>query len=263
MSNPAAIGMFDSGLGGLSVWLETQKLLPRESIIYYADSLNCPYGNRTEEEIYKLSAGITEFLLARGCKIIVVACNTATSAAIAKLRENYDVPFVGMEPAVKPAAALTKTGNIAVLATRGTISGKKLKETTEQFAIGVQVHTCVGEGLVELVERGKSDSKEAEDLLRQYIEPLLDKKVDQLVLGCTHYPFLSNAIRRISAEQINLIDPAPAVARRIQQLLDEFNIASDHKNPEYSFFTSGDSSLMASFLKNIRIPVADPVIKQV
>ncbi|MEZ4772670.1 MAG: glutamate racemase [Bacteroidia bacterium] len=241
--NPSPIGIFDSGLGGLSVWKEVKIACPSESLIYYADSGNCPYGSRPPEEIIHLSSEITQFLLRKHCKLIVVACNTATAAAIAHLRANFSVPFVGIEPALKPAAQLTKTGHIGVLATRGTFAGAHYQRTKEKFASKVEVHIQIGEGLVELVENNQANTPEAETLVRRYIGPMLDAGVDQIVLGCTHYPFLLPVMERVAGDRANIINPAPAVARQVVSQLEQLGLAAPEENqPEYSFFSSGDSA---------------------
>ncbi|MEZ4827869.1 MAG: glutamate racemase [Bacteroidia bacterium] len=239
--NPAPIGIFDSGLGGLSVWNEVKKRCPAESLIYYADSGNCPYGSRPPEEIVRLSTDITRFLLAKGCKMIVVACNTATAAAIARLRQSFSVPFVGIEPALKPAAELTRTGHIGVLATRGTFAGAHYQRTKEKFASHVDVHIQVGEGLVEIVENNQRDTPEAETLVRKYIEPMLEAGVDQIVLGCTHYPFLLPVMEKVAAGKAHIINPAPAVARQVAHQIALHNLAAPVENhAEYTFYSSGD-----------------------
>lgn len=219
MTDSRPIGFFDSGVGGLSVWREVVRRLPHEATIYFADSAHCPYGPRPAAEVRALSAAITRFLLREGCKLIVVACNTASAAALESLRAGFDVPIVGMEPALKPAAEATQTGHVGVLATEGTFNGYLFKNTTERHASGVTVHVQVGEGLVEQVESGQLDTPETERLLRQYLEPLLAAKVDQIALGCTHYPLLLPLIERIVAGRAQTIDPAQAVARQVQRML--------------------------------------------
>lgn len=242
--------MFDSGLGGLSVWKEVTKLLPRESVVYFADSGNCPYGTRSEEEITQLCRRIVDHLLSKGCKLIVVACNTATSAAIAQLRSEYNVPFIGMEPAVKPAALHTRTGNIGILATQGTLNGKLFNETKNRFAENVQVHMQVGHGLVELVEKGMNESPEAEEALRKYIGPMIDNNVDHIVLGCTHYPFLEKLIHKIAGSKMTILDPAPAVALQTRRKLEEFDLLADASHSaRYSFYTTGDELIMNEFAR--------------
>ncbi len=235
----ANIGVFDSGLGGLWILKYLEQEMPDYNFIYYADQVHLPYGSKTPDEITKFSSDIVDFLLSKDCKIIVIACNTATSAAISTLRTKYDVPFVGIEPAIKPASELSKTKHIGVLATKVTAEGQKLQDSIEQYAQDVEVHTVIGYGLVELVEEGKADSDEAEMLLREYLEPLLNKNIDQIVLGCTHYAFLINRIKKIVGDKVNIIDPAPAVVKRVKQLIEENNIppSGNKKGPEV--FTSG------------------------
>lgn len=235
------IGIFDSGLGGLSVWKEIAKQLPHESLLYYADSAHCPYGPRSAEEIIELTSRITAYLLEHDCKLIVVACNTATAAAIQHLRQQYQVPFVGMEPAVKPAALHTRSRHIAVLATAGTFKGKLYRETMQRYADGVQVHIQVGKGLVELVEQGKLYSDETRQLLHTYLDPMLEVGIDQLVLGCTHYPFLRPLIEEIVGVEVAVIDPAPAVAKQVQRILAESDLQADSTAvPRYRFATNGE-----------------------
>lgn len=249
------IGVFDSGLGGLSVWLELAKILPNEDIIYYADSGNCPYGNRPKSEIIELSIRNTEFLLSKGAKIIVIACNTATGAAIKILRERFDVPFIGMEPAVKPAALRTKTGNIGVLATKGTLESERFKKTKNTYAKGVTVYMKVGKGLVEVVENQLIETDETYELLKKYVQPMLDNQVDKIVLGCTHYPFLAPVFDRLLPENVAVINPAPAVAKQTLRQLKKFKLQSKTKGetPNYEFHTSGNEQLLANFLKYINI----------
>ncbi len=234
------IGIFDSGLGGLSVWKEVAKQLPHESLLYYADSAHCPYGPRSADEIIELTSRITAYLLEQECKLIVVACNTATAAAIQHLRRQYPVPFVGMEPAVKPAALHTQSGHIGVLATAGTFKGRLYRETTQRYADGVTVHIQVGKGLVELVEQGKLYSDETRQLLHTYLDPMLEVGIDQLVLGCTHYPFLRPLIEEIVGVGVAVIDPAPAVAKQVQHILMESDMQADSTAvPRYRFATNG------------------------
>jgi len=213
------IGIFDSGSGGLSVYREIVKLLPRERYIYYSDNANCPYGEKSCEFIIERARNITRLLLDKGCSIIVVACNTATAAAIATLRREFpDIPFVGMEPAVKSAALETRSGVIGVLATAGTLRASKYLETKEKYTEGLKVVEHVGEGFVELVERGELDGAAAEKTVRASLAPLLEAGADTIVLGCTHYPFLLPVIERISGPDVRIIDPAPAAARHLASL---------------------------------------------
>lgn len=243
------IGVFDSGAGGLSVMAELVKLLPNESIIYFADSANCPYGPKSPDKIIELSDCITRFLIDKGCKIIVVACNTATAAAIDHLRETFNIPFIGMEPAIKPASLNTKTKSIGVLATAGTFKGRLYIETSKKYASDVNVCYQVGEGLVELVESGKAQSSEAEVLLRKYLEPMLDCNIDHLVLGCTHYPFLKPVLEKVLPSGIEVIDPAPAVARQTKKILQENDILSNSKqNPTLTFNSSSDTAILKALI---------------
>ncbi|MBR1960457.1 MAG: glutamate racemase [Bacteroidales bacterium] len=218
------IGIFDSGTGGLSVFKEIRKLLPEERYIYFSDNAHCPYGEKSREYIIERSREITRFLLDKGCDIIVVACNTATAAAIAVLREEFPVRFIGMEPAVKPAVKSTRTGVVGVLATAGTLKADKYLNTREKFSEGVKITEHVGQGFVELVEKGCLTGREAEDVVRASLKPLLDEGADRIVLGCTHYPFLWDTIAKIASElyperEIEIIDPAPAVARHLLETM--------------------------------------------
>ena len=223
----AVIGIFDSGSGGLSVYRELVKTLPAERYIYYSDAANCPYGEKSALFIRRRARFITEFLLDKGADVIVVACNTATAAAIATLRAEYpDVPFVGMEPAVKPAALGTKSGVIGVLATAGTLKASKYLNTRGLYDSDVRVVEHVGQGFVELVENGILDGPEAESTVRASLQPLLDEGADIIVLGCTHYPFLRPVIERIAGPGVQVIDPAPAVARQTLRLLEQHGIST-------------------------------------
>ena len=250
--NTHPIGVFDSGVGGLSVWQEIVKILPHESIVYLADNAHCPYGPRPEAEIIALCEKNVDFLLSHHCKLIVVACNTATAAAIEALRSKYDIPFVGMEPAIKPAALHSRTGKIGVLATQGTLNGKLFKTTSDKYARHLEVQVQIGHGLVEVVETGKATSEEAEHLLRKYLEPMLENGVDQIVLGCTHYPFLLPLIRKISGNRVNIIDPAGAVARQAQRILAEKHLKTHAAQvPFYRFFATGDTTVLKSMVVRI------------
>jgi len=213
------IGVFDSGVGGLSVWRELYKEFPGETYLYVSDSGYCPYGPKSREEVIERAVAITEFLISNGAEIIVVACNTATAAAINHLRSHYTIPFVGMEPAVKPAALNTRTGAIGVLATKGTFKGELYLRTLHKFASNATVLEQVGEGLVELVENGETDTPQARKLIGKYIRPMLEQNADHIVLGCTHYPFLENLIREFAGEGVEIVNPAPAIARRAGEVL--------------------------------------------
>lgn len=242
-SNP--IGIFDSGLGGLTVWSEVRRQLSNEDVIYFADSLNCPYGHKTAEEIVRLARKIVDGMLAEGCKLIVVACNTATAAAIDDLRKSYPIPFVGMEPAIKQAALNTRSGKVGVLATKGTFDGRLYKETSRKYARNVDVMVQVGDGLVELVEANEYMGSKAQPLLEKYITPMLEHGVDQIVLGCTHYPFFKPQIEKMVGPGVTVIDPAPAVARRVNDVLSDAQIrnTADHRGTDIFLSSAGTDAL--------------------
>lgn len=253
MYDSCPIGVFDSGTGGLSVLKELVIDLPFESFIYFADSANCPYGSKSQDEIIKLSTTIVDFLVENQCKAVVVACNTATAAAIDFLRANYNLPFIGMEPAVKPAALNTKTKSIGVLATAGTFKGRLYIETSHKYAADVKVCYQVGEGLVELVEQGKLDSLEAVSLLKHYTQPMLDCNIDQLVLGCTHYPFFKPLLKTILPDNVTVVDPAPAVSKQVVRVLNEKGLLQNKltKNLDYKFYSSGSTIVLKTLVNTI------------
>lgn len=238
--NNSPIGVYDSGLGGLTVWRELRKVLPDESLVYLGDGKNCPYGSKPREAIRQLAAEAVAALVAAGCKMVVVACNTATAAAIEYLRRQYaPMPIVGMEPAVKPACLNTRSGVVGVLATERSLDGEMFRRTAARYADGIEILTAAGTGFVELVERDLEASPEAEACVGRVLTPLLDRGADQIVLGCTHYPFLRPAIERIAAGRgAAIVDPPPAVARRVVHLLDQFGLrAVEGHEPRYEFRT--------------------------
>jgi len=248
------IGVFDSGVGGLSVWRELIKILPDSPFIYVSDSAFCPYGFRTQEEIIKRTKSITEFLISKRVSIIVIACNTATAAAIDTLRKDYDISFIGMEPAIKPAAIHSKTGVIGVLATQGTFKGKLYHKTLDRFASDITVIEQVGAGLVELVEAGKIHGKKTKDLLKKYLDPMIAAKADHIVLGCTHYPFLIDEIKKITGENIVIVDPAPAVAQHVfNTLVQSGQISNKILDPSHqtTFFSTGSTKNLEKMAKSI------------
>jgi glutamate racemase len=231
------------------VWQAVVRRLPHEATVYVADSANCPYGRRPTDEITALSRAIAHFLLQHDCKLMVVACNTASAAALDTLRAEFSLPIVGMEPAVKPAAAATRTGHVGVLATAGTLQGHLFKNTSHHYANGVKVHEQIGAGLVELVEAGELDTPAAETLLRQYVEPMLVAGVDQIALGCTHYPLLLPLIERIAQGRATVIDPAAAVARQVERVLSRHNLlAAPPHQTEHQFFTTGHPPVLQQFI---------------
>lgn len=247
------LGVFDSGLGGLSVVAEIVARLPNERMVYYADSGNCPYGPRPVEEICLLAAQATEFLLTHHAKLIVIACNTATSAAVAYLRARYSVPFVAMVPAVKPAAERSHGRRVGVLATQATLQTQTYSELVERFAHDITLCEVAGPELVELVECGELDGSRTESILRRVIDPMLAQGIDTLVLGCTHYPFLRPAIERVVGPSVEIIDTGAPVARQVARVLDRHNLAALHPftGPRLHFYTTGDSTLVAPIARRL------------
>jgi len=242
--NDAPIGVFDSGLGGMSVLRDMVRRLPHENFIYVADSGHCPYGGKSQQQIIARAVAITDFLLGRGAKLIVVACNTATVAAVEYLRANYSGGFVGMEPAVKPAVALTRSGVVGVLATVATLSGEKLHKLIDRHAGSVRIITQPCPGLPERVEAGELESAETRVLVERYTAPLLASGADVMVLGSTHYPFLRPLIQQVVGPEVKLLDTGEAVARRVESVLkgegNGEDLRADRLGPgEVEWFTSG------------------------
>jgi len=248
------IGLFDSGIGGTSIWKEVVKLLPNENTIYLADSKNAPYGEKSSEEIIALSVKNTEFLLSKGCKLIIVACNTATTNAIDYLRKNYTIPFIGIEPAIKPAALLSKTGAIGILATKGTLSSKLFEKTTKEYTKNITTIEQDGEGLVPLIEEGKLNSPEINELLTAYLKPMLNFNIDHLVLGCTHYPYLIPQIKKIIGENITIIDSGEAVAKQTKAILEKHNLLSTSTNKSrHQFYTNSETKVLKEILNDVSV----------
>ncbi|MCI2229019.1 glutamate racemase [Polaribacter sp. MSW13] len=235
-SNNLPIGVFDSGVGGTSIWKEIASLLPNENIIYLSDSKNAPYGEKSKQEIIDLSIKNTEFLLKLNCKIIVVACNTATTNAIKVLREKYTQPFIGIEPAIKSAALKTKTNTIGILATKGTLNSELFEKTSNSLGHRISIIEKVGKGLVELIEKGKLHSNEMTNLLSSYIKPMLQNNVDCLVLGCTHYPYLISQIREIVGDTVQIIDSGEAVAKQTKNILTKYKLLNKSKQESFHQF---------------------------
>ena len=249
--NKNPIGIFDSGVGGLSIWKDINQLLPNESTIYIADSSNAPYGEKSKKKITELSIKNTELLLAQNCKLIVVACNTATTNSIKKLRETYPIPFIGIEPATKHAAINTKTGKIGILATKGTLASELFLNTSEKYRGDIEIIETIGTGLVAKIESGNLDN--AEPLLREYLQPMINKNVDNIVLGCSHYPFLSSVIKRIIPPGVTIIDSGEAVAKQTENILKDSNILNSTESPaEHLFYTNAKHDILEMFLKKIR-----------
>jgi glutamate racemase len=244
------IGVFDSGVGGISVLRAIRQQMPEESIIYFGDQGHVPYGPRSMEQIQAFSEAIARFLLEQDAKLIVVACNTASAAALTYLRQKFpDVPFVGMEPAVKPAAEHTQTGNVGVLATPATFQGALYASVVERFANGVQIYQDTCPGLVQQIERGNLQGQETRRILETALRPMLEKNIDTVVLGCTHYPFVIPLIQQIVGDTVRVIDPAPAVAKQTGRVLEAMRwrrVSGSGGNVR--FYTSGDPEALASLL---------------
>ncbi|MCA6423549.1 MAG: glutamate racemase [Flavobacterium sp.] len=250
MNNNNPIGLFDSGIGGTSIWREIHELLPNENTIYLADSKNAPYGQRSKEEIVGLSMKNTEFLLEQNCKIIVVACNTATTNAIKELRAKYSVPFIGIEPAIKPAATLSKTQTIGILATAGTLNSELFHQTAQQFQ-NTRIIEQIGHGLVPIIENGEMKSPEMNKLLKKYLQPMIEANIDYLVLGCSHYPYLIPQIKKILPESIKIIDSGEAVARQTKNILEErIGFNNQLEKSTQVFYTNSNPQVLNSILKN-------------
>lgn len=248
MTKTAPIGIFDSGVGGTSIWKEIHELLPKEHTIYLADSINAPYGEKPKEEIIRLSFKNTERLLSMGAKIIVVACNTATTNAIKELRSSFNVPFIGIEPAIKPAATQTRTKVIGILATKGTLSSELFARTSDLYSKNTRVIEVVGHGLVNAIESGNKDSPATNALLLDLLQPMIREDIDYLVLGCSHYPYLIPNLKNILPESVKIIDSGRAVARQTKVVLEERDLLSDSLVEAPQFFTNGDPSILKNLI---------------
>ncbi|WP_103069967.1 glutamate racemase [Aquimarina sediminis] len=250
MNHP--IGIFDSGVGGTSIWKEITTLLPYENTVFLADSKYAPYGKRSKDEIISLSIKNTEKLLELNCKIIVVACNTATTNAIKTLRSTYDIPIIGIEPAIKPAAIHTKTKKVGVLATKGTLSSQLFTETSDLYAQNIEVIEVIGSGLVELIEDGKINSKEMYQLLHSYVTPMIQKNIDYLVLGCTHYPYLIPILKKMLPDKITIIDSGEAVAKQTKNILTTNDLLQSDTITlgVHKLYTNGNASVLKDILHN-------------
>lgn len=251
MNTQQPIGLFDSGVGGTSIWKEVHALLPYESTVYLADSKNAPYGKKSKDEIIALSKKNTEFLLEANAKLIIVACNTATTNAIKVLRESYDIPFIGIEPAIKPAALYSQTQKIGILATKGTLNSELFHQTVQNYS-QVKIIEQVGHGLVELIENGNLYSTEMTQLLKSYVQPMIDENIDYLVLGCTHYPYLIPQIKEILPKHIKIIDSGEAVARQTKYILEQNQLIQKEPNTAlfHHFFINNPPEVMQNLLGN-------------
>ncbi len=260
MTRPAAIGVFDSGVGGLSVLRAIQKQLPSQPVIYFADQAHVPYGARPLEEVRQFCEDISRFLYRQGARLIVVACNTASAAALYPLRAAFpQIPFVGMEPAVKPAAEQTHTGVVGVIATPATFQGALYASVVERFAHGVTILQDTCPGLVQQIEAGDLDGPVTRSILEKALHPMLAQNIDTVVLGCTHYPFVIPLIQQITGPSVRVIDPAPAVARQVERMLTQHELTAPPGNPgSVRYYTSAPAQALSSMLPrliNVQAPV--------
>ena len=248
MSKNKPIGIFDSGVGGTSIWKEIHHLLPLEHTIYLADSANAPYGERPPEEIVRLSIKNTEKLLEMGAKIIVVACNTATTNAISILRSSYDIPFIGIEPAIKPAALHSKAKCIGILATKGTLSSALFARTSDLYSKENKIIEVVGRGLVEQIEKGQKDSPFLKEMLTELLDPMIEAGIDHLVLGCSHYPYLIPILKKILPPHVQIIDSGMAVAKQTKVVLQSLDLLTAQQLHIPEFFTNGDPNVLKQII---------------
>jgi glutamate racemase len=252
MSLANSIGFFDSGVGGLTIWNDVVQLLPSESTIYLADSANAPYGSKSPEEIQRLSINNTQTLISLGAKIIVVACNTATTQSIKVLREKFSVPFIGIEPAVKPASLNSRLKSIGVLATAGTIESAQFNRTKNDYSADVKVFTQVGEGLVTAIEKGELNKDSLNELLKKHLTELIQEPIDTLVLGCTHYPLLIPVIKQIIGDKISILDSGKPVAIQTQKILSSMNKLNTSNLPaKHRMYSTGDLEILKSIVQGL------------
>lgn len=247
------IGFFDSGIGGTTIWHAVHQLLPYENTLFLGDSMNAPYGQKSVKEIIQLSHKNTQLLLKHNAKMIIVACNTATTNAIYELRNTYDIPFIGIEPAIKPAAENTKTKAVGVLATQGTLNSKKYSEA-QILHPNIQFINQIGHGIVQLIEAGKLHTEEMKDLLKSYVLPMVEFNIDHLVLGCTHYPYLIPLLKEILPQEVKIVDSSAAVANHTLKILQEKKLLKTDNLLGYSkFYTNKDEAILQSFIKDFGI----------
>ena len=244
------IGIFDSGVGGITILNAIKKLLPNENIIYLSDNFNSPYGEKSSEQINYLSKKNTDWLLSKNCKLIVVACNTATTNSISYLRNLYDINFIGVEPAIKPAALNTKTGSIGVLATKGTLSSQLFYTTSNDYCDNINIIEKNGDGLVELIENGINSGNELQKLLNKYIQPMIKSNIDHLVLGCTHYPLIKESIEKILPDTVKILESSEAVAKQTKKILKENNLLNQLKSSKFEFYCNSSTKTLENLLDN-------------
>ena len=248
------IGIFDSGVGGLSIWKEIRDMLPYESTIYLSDSKHAPYGPKGQKAIIDLSIKNSQWLIDHGCKLIVVACNTATTNAIDQLRNKFSVPFIGIEPAIKPAALQSKTKKIGILATEGTLSSNLFHKSSELYLNDLNIIEQVGDGIVELIEQGELNSNEMRGLLIKYLKPMVNAEIDCLVLGCTHYHFLKPILKELLPKNISVIDSTEAVARQTKSVLELCKLSNNKVlKVESQFYTNGNQSVIEDLLESKKV----------
>lgn len=253
ITSESPIGIFDSGVGGISVLRAVREQMPEESVIYFGDQSHIPYGPRPMEQIRDFSDTIARFLLEQGAKIIVVACNTASAAALKYLRQKFpNVQFVGMEPAIKPAAEHTHTGKVGVLATPATFQGALYASVVERFSNGVELFQNTCNGLVQQIEQGNLRGEETRQILENALQPMLEKNIDTVVLGCTHYPFVIPLIQDIVGENVRVIDPAPAIAKQTARLLEARGLRNNSASKgKIKLYTSGDPDALKALLPTL------------
>lgn len=244
------IGIFDSGVGGITILNAIKNLLPNENIIYLSDNFNSPYGEKSNEQINYLSKKNTDWLLSKNCKLIVVACNTATTNSISYLRNLYDINFIGVEPAIKPAALNTKTGSIGVLATKGTLSSQLFNTTSNDYCDNINIIEKNGDGLVELIENGIISGNELQKLLNKYIQPMIKSNIDHLVLGCTHYPLIKESIEKILPDSVKILESGEAVAKQTKKILKENNLLNQLKSSKFEFYCNSSTKTLENLLDN-------------
>jgi len=254
MKNTHPIGIFDSGVGGISVMRHIQCLLPNESLAYVADSLYAPYGIKSNDVVLERSKVAIDYLINKKfAKVIVVACNTATAAAIQELRQVYQIPIIGMEPAIKPATKATICKKVGILATNGTLESAKFSALLETYSGEIEFYTQPCPGLVELIELGRIDDLSIKNLIQKYLDPLIERKVDTIVLGCTHYVFIRKIIENIMGPEVKIIDTGLAVAKQLKNELEKFSLQNKSKEKSYSISTNSVNREMEEIIKSIFI----------
>ena len=249
MINNNPIGLFDSGIGGTSIWSAIHDLMPLENTIYLADSNNAPYGQKSKNEIIGLCEKNVELLINQNCKLIVVACNTATTNAIKELRSKYNIPFIGIEPAIKPAANNSKTQTIGILATAGTLNSELFNKNLEQYQ-DTKIIEQIGHNLVNLIENGAINSTQTYKLLEEYLNPMIAQNIDYLVLGCSHYPYLIPQIKKILPTNIQIIDSGEAVAKQTKKVLEKIGFNNQTKNQKSVFYTNSNPKVLSEILEH-------------